>query len=203
MSAPPPIRYGDLARALAREGAIDLGALVPGDGPIEIEIGFGRGRFLIERARASPGSRIVGIEIKAKLAHQVEQRRAREGLTNAIALWGDAREALARAGPDGCVSRAFVHFPDPWWKKRHAKRTVVEAGFLDQIARLLADGGELFVQTDVEDRAAQMRARIAAQGCFEILDRQGNPYGARSNREARAEDDGLPVHRIHARRHPK
>ena len=200
MKAPPPIRYAEMALAVPAEGPIDLRTLVPGEGPIEIEIGFGRGRFLLERARAAPDSRVIGIEIKSKLAHWVEQRRAREGLTNAIALWGDAREALTRAIPDACVTRAFVHFPDPWWKKRHTKRRVVDESFLDHVARLLVPGGELFVQTDVADRAEQMRDAIVAQGSFTLLARDDNPYGARSNREARADEDGLPVYRLHARR---
>lgn len=195
MTTAPPIRYELLARA-APEGPVDLGALVPGDGPLELEIGFGRGRFLLERARAAPGSRIVGLEIKAKWAHLVELRRVREGLANVVALRADARTVLARSGPDGSVARVFVHFPDPWWKKRHAKRRVMDDDLLEHLARLLAKGGELFVQTDVEDRAAQMRAAIEAQGGLELVPCEVNTYGARSNREVRAEEDGLPVHRI-------
>ena len=61
--------------------------------------------------------------------------------------------ALARLSPDASVRRFFVHFPDPWWKKRHAKRLVVRDTFLAEVARLLEPGGELFVQTDVEERA--------------------------------------------------
>lgn len=198
---PPPIRYELMARA-APEGAIDLDALVPGEGDLELEIGFGRGRFLIERAQAAPGSRVLGIEIKAKWAHLVEERRKRLGLTQAVALWGDARTILPRSGPDGVLARVFVHFPDPWWKKRHAKRRVVDEGFVEQLARLLRPGGELFVQTDVEDRAAAMAERIAAVPAFAVEAgfAHENVYGARSNREVRAAEDGLPVHRVIARR---
>jgi tRNA (guanine-N7-)-methyltransferase len=187
----------------APEGPLPFDALLPGEGPRELEIGFGRGRFLLERARAAPGSRLLGIEIKAKWGHLVEERRKREGLAHVVALAGDAREILPRLGPDGALQRVFLHFPDPWWKKRHAKRRVLDDDFLDQVARLLAPGGELFVQTDVEDRAVQMRERIEAHGpeearSFEL--RPGfdgpNPYGARSNREARADEDHLPVYRV-------
>ncbi|MDQ3037976.1 MAG: tRNA (guanosine(46)-N7)-methyltransferase TrmB [Myxococcota bacterium] len=195
MPTAPPIRYELLART-APEGTVDLGALVPGEGPLELEIGFGRGRFLLERARAAPGSRIVGLEIKAKWAHLVELRRVREELANVVALRADARTVLARSGPDASVARVFIHFPDPWWKKRHAKRRVLDEDLLDHLARLLAPGGELFVQTDVEDRGADMRAGIEAQGAFELVPCEVNTYGARSNREVRAEEDGLPVHRI-------
>lgn len=182
------------------DGDVDLRTLVPGEGELELEVGFGRGRFLIERALAAPGSRIIGMEIKAKWAHLVEERRKREGLENAVALRADARAVLPRCGPDGCLARAFVLFPDPWWKKRHAKRRVVDESFLDHLARLLRPGGELFVESDVEDRAEGMRERIEAQGSFELVPCEANPYGARSNREARAEEDGLPIYRVLARR---
>jgi tRNA (guanine-N7-)-methyltransferase len=198
---PPPIRYDLLARR-APEGPVDLGALIPGEGDLELEIGFGRGRFLLERAVAAPGSRIVGIEIKSKWAHLVEERRKRLGFAHVVALCGDAREILRRAGPDGSLARVFVHFPDPWWKKKHAKRRVVDEDFLDQLARLMRKGGELFVQTDVEDRAIQMAAHITENAAFAVQPgfESENPYGARSNREVRADEDGLPVYRIHAKR---
>lgn len=181
-------------------GEVDLRALVPGEGDLELEIGFGRGRFLLERARAAPGARILGLEIKAKLAYQVAQRIERLGLANARAYCADARELLARAGPDGCLARAFLHFPDPWWKKRHAKRRVLDADVVSALARLVAPGGELFVQTDVEERAAEMAAELAAEHRFVVERAAANLYGARSNREARADEDGLPVHRLVARR---
>jgi tRNA (guanine-N7-)-methyltransferase len=193
------VRY-DLRAPKAPEGEFDLRTIVPGDGDLELDIGFGRGQSLFERARTAPTSRVIGIEIKTKWAAKVSERAARDGLTNARVFCGDAREILARGRPDACVRRVFVHFPDPWWKKRHAKRAVVDEGFLDHVARLLAPGGELFVQTDVEDRAAAMRARIEEHGAFEVAAEAENVYGARSNREVRADEDGLPVHRILAHR---
>ncbi len=105
------------------------------------------------------------------------------------------------------MRRFFVHFPDPWWKKRHAKRLVVQAGFLDDIARLLEPEGELFVQTDVEERAAgyeelaSLDPRFVPYGDAPGSPRLAeNPYAARSPRERRAIADGLPVHRLRWRR---
>jgi len=201
-ATPPPIRYGQMARR-APDGPVDFDALLPGTGPRELEIGFGRGRFLIERARSAPGSRILGIEIKAKWGHLVEERRKREGLEHVVALAGDARTILPRLGPSGGLARVFLHFPDPWWKKKHGKRRVLDDVFLVEVARLLSPGGELFVQTDVEERGIEMRERIEefeVDGARAFAVRPGfdgpNPFGARSNREARADEDGLPVYRI-------
>jgi tRNA (guanine-N7-)-methyltransferase len=185
------------------EGPFDLSEAVEGEGPLELDIGFGRGRSLLERARQAPERRILGVEIKTKWSALVEERRIREGLTNARAVCADVRELLARSGPDGCLARVYVHFPDPWWKKRHRKRRVVGPALLDELARLMAPDGELFVQTDVEDRAADYRAEVEAHPAFALthpgfLD--SNPYTARSNREVRADEDGLPVYRFVARR---
>jgi tRNA (guanine-N7-)-methyltransferase len=182
--------------------------LVPGEGPIEIEIGPGRGWFLFERAEARPEARLVGIEIRLKWSSIVDERLKKRGLGGrARVLNADAREALARLSPDASVSVFYLHFPDPWWKKRHEKRLVMGASLLDSIARLLVDGGELFVQTDVEERAEQYEAQIAEHPLLSAFgDEPGsprlaeNPYGARSPREHKAIEDGLPVHRLRYRR---
>jgi tRNA (guanine-N7-)-methyltransferase len=105
------------------------------------------------------------------------------------------------------VTTVFLHFPDPWWKKRHQKRLVMGPTLLDSVARLLTDGGAIYLQTDVEERAAQFEQLLA--DCALLVaagDEPGsarmaqNPYGARSNRERRVVADGLPVHRLRYRR---
>lgn len=203
----PDHPYADAPRF--PDGEVHIDQILPGPGPVEIEIGPGRGGFLFERAAAAPEARLLGLEIRLKWAWIVDERLRARGLGGrARVLNADAREALARLGPDGCVARFYLHFPDPWWKKRHAKRLVMGAGLLDSIARLLADGGELFVQTDVEERAALYAEQIGAHPAFKPAgDAEGspalaeNPYGARSPREHRAIADGLPVTRLRYRRY--
>ena len=200
---PDPRRYDALAPQ-APQGAIDLVSLIEGGGPIEIDIGFGRGRSLMQRAQSSPQSRLVGLEIKRKWAAIVHERCQRLKLDNVRVFSGDAREIVARMGPAGSVSRAFVHFPDPWWKKRHAKRFVVAEPLLNALGRLFAPKAELFIQTDVKDRAAQYLAELDAHPDFERATPSGfvesNPYDASSNREVRAAEDGLPIYRMLAHR---
>ena len=203
VATPPPKRY-DLLAPLPPEGELDLHSLLPGEGPIEIDVGFGRGASLFGRAEAAPESRILGIEIKKKWATIVDERRARRGLDRVRVLAADARTLLARVGPEGSVQRVFLHFPDPWWKKRHRKRRVVDDDLLDTLARLIAPAGEVFVQTDVEERAHDYAELLAAHPAFELVGEDGfideNPFGNPSNRELRAADDGLPVYRILAAR---
>jgi tRNA (guanine-N7-)-methyltransferase len=182
---------------------VELRSVVTGDW-VEVEIGPGRGWFLVERAAAEPCAALVGLEIRRKWAAIVDARLAKRGLaTRARVFAEDARHALPRLAPDASVRRVFVHFPDPWWKKRHHKRLVMKDGLLEQVARLLEAGGELFVQTDVEERAAAYEELVALDARFVPHgDAPGSPrladhaYVARSPRERRAIADGLPVHRM-------
>lgn len=190
------------------EGDVDIASLLPGDGPVEIEIGPGRGGFLFERAAAAPDRRLLGLEIRLKWSAIVDERLRKAGLGPRVrSLNTDAREALTRLRPNGSIEAFFLHFPDPWWKKKHAKRLVMNPDLLNEIARLLRPGGEFFVQTDVEERADQYEAQIGAHEAFEPAgDVTGsarlaeNPYGARSPREHHAIRDGLPVTRLRYRR---
>jgi tRNA (guanine-N7-)-methyltransferase len=194
---PDPHRY----RALAPrppEGPLDLGALLPGPGDLELEIGFGHGRFLLERSAACPEARLLGIEIKKKWSTLVAERAQKRGLSNVL-VWGvDVREVLPRV-PEHSFVRVFMHFPDPWWKKRHVKRRLTGDTLLDEIGRVLVPGGELFVQTDVLERAELHLAALREHAAFTLAGQAGyvaeNRYQARSNREVRAEEDGLPVYR--------
>ena len=184
----------------APEGRFSLEALVGGHGPIELDIGFGRGLSLFERAALAPESRIVGIELKTKLAYQAKERLEKHGIGNVTILCGDAREILKRADPSRSVDRVSLHFPDPWWKKRHDKRRVIGDALLTELARLMKPGAELFIQTDVEHRARQYVAALRARSELALVSDEGfvaeNPFGASSNRERQATEDGLPVWRI-------
>lgn len=201
---PDPHRYRTLA-PMPPEGPLALDRLLPGTGDLELEIGFGHGLFLYERALARPDVRLVGLEIKRKWSYLVAERCAARGLHNVTVWAADARSVLPRVSP-GILARVFMHFPDPWWKKRHQKRSLVGATLLDEIARVLVPGGELFLQTDVPERAALHVEAVAAHPAFTLGGEGGylaaNPYAARSNREARAALDGLPVYRTLARKKP-
>lgn len=200
---PPPIRYGEISPT-APDGPIDLRVVFPDAQEIEIEIGFGRGMFLLERAPVIAGKgHFLGIEIKRKWAYLVGQRCQTKGHSHVTVYGGDARDIFRRMTPEALVARVFLHFPDPWWKKRHAVRRMAGDAIMDEVARMLRDGGELFIQTDVEERADEFIAQMKTHPAFDLQDDGRtaiNPYAARSNREKRAEEDGLPIHRILALR---
>jgi len=190
-------------------GDVDVRKLVSGS-TYELEIGPGRGGFVFERLVAAPGVALVGLEVRRKWAAIVDARLAKQGLAGRARVFAeDAKQALSRLGPDEILRAVFVHFPDPWWKKRHNKRLLLDEALLLQLARLLAPGGELFVQTDVADRAREYEALIDAAPAFRPAgDAPGsprlgaNPYGAQSPRERRAVADGLPVYRLRYARGP-
>jgi tRNA (guanine-N7-)-methyltransferase len=196
--------YSDAPR-LPESDAIDPREVVGGgEAPIELEIGPGRGGFLFERLGVDPGIRMVGLEIKRKWASIVDGRLRSRGFGERARVFAeDARDALRRFVP-ACVSVAYVHFPDPWWKKKHQKRLVLSGSLLPELARVIRPGGQLFVQTDVEERALAYEELLGASDTFEPARATArideNPFGARSPREHRAIADGLPIHRLLYRR---
>lgn len=122
------------------------------DAPLEVEIGSGKGLFLRGAAAASPGRNYLGVEIAYKYARYLAACLVRDGQTNARVLAGDGARLLSAVLPDASVAAVHVYFPDPWWKKRHAKRRLmVNPPFLAAIGRVLAPGGELHFWTDVRE----------------------------------------------------
>lgn len=206
-----PYPYANPPRLAPDEGDVDLDVFLGADGPLELVIGPGRGAFVVERSDEAPEARILGMEIRRKWAQRVDERLERLGKHPRVrVVCEDAKLALPRIVPDGLLARVFIHFPDPWWKKRHQKRLVVVDPLIAQLVRLLADDAELFLQTDVPERADDYRARL--DGFSELVPDgdvadspviETNPYRARSNRERRADQDGLPVYRMRYRRAPR
>jgi tRNA (guanine-N7-)-methyltransferase len=176
-------------------------AAVPDE--VEVEIGPGRGWFMVERLEAVAPLGMIGFEIKRKWATVVDGRLQRRGLGDRGRVFAeDARAALPRLLP-ASVAVVHVNFPDPWWKKRHQKRLVLTAELVAEVARILRPGGELFVQTDVAERADAYERVIGAARYFTACEGQArvddHPYLARSPRERRAMEDGIPVFRLRYR----
>ncbi len=193
---------------LPEQGEVDLPALMGGpEGPIELEIGFGKGRFLLDRAEGLPGTRFLGLETRRKWVHLVASRGEKRRLDNVLVLHGDARRALSRMTPDAALQNVFINFPDPWWKARHEKRIVVCPALLTEVARLLVDGGTVFVQTDVDFRKDAYKALLTGTPELTPVEGEGdieeNPFDARSLREIRCIETRLPVYRLWFRRRPR
>ncbi|MCU0691618.1 MAG: tRNA (guanine-N(7)-)-methyltransferase [Polyangiaceae bacterium] len=196
------------APRLPSSGPIEVATLTQAVLPLEVEIGPGRGMFLLERAEECHDVALVGLEIRWKWAAIVDERLRRIGLDGRARVFAeDIRFLLPRLRPAGSVRAFFVHFPDPWWKKKQEKRLVVVPNVVREMARLLEPGGMLFVQTDVEDRAHAYESVLA--GTDELAN-DGNtpgtarlsecPWSAKGNREKRVLEAGLQPFRLRYRR---
>ena len=124
--------------------------------PVELEVGFGKGLFLITSATARPDTNFVGVEILRKYQLFTATRLAKRGLKNVRVACADARLFLRDCVPVAMLQTVHVYFPDPWWKKRHHKRRVFTAEFARQCLRALRPGGELSAATDVQEYSVIM-----------------------------------------------
>jgi tRNA (guanine-N7-)-methyltransferase len=133
---------------------------------IELEIGCGKGRFLVEAAARWPDRDFLAIEQVRALVRKVRDRALRAGLTNVRLFNGNAVDVLTRLIPDASLSRVHVYFPDPWPKRRHAKHRLFADPVPDALARVLRPGGELLLATDSDPYFREVVARLQAHGDF-------------------------------------
>jgi tRNA (guanine-N7-)-methyltransferase len=174
---------------------------LPADREIEIEIGCAEAQFLFERALLAPGRSYVGLEIREDLVALVN-RRARASKAPVLAVFCQAQLHLAALFAPGSVDCVFLNFPDPWFKRRHQKRRMIDAQLAAGIAQVARCGAQVFVQSDVWGIALdamsifERDARFANVAGEWTFWRAGNPFGARSWREQHAEETGLPIWRM-------
>jgi len=167
------------------------------DHPIEIEVGFGKGLFLLENSQARPNVNFLGIEIERKYQLFTATRLAKRNLTNVRVLCADARRVLAEQVPAASVQAVHVYFPDPWWKHRHQKRRVFTPAFAAACARVLLPSGLLYLISDVEAYYQVMRETVARETALieepwlEVTGDEG-----RTNFERKYRREGRPIYRV-------
>lgn len=135
---------------------LDLASVFGNTRPVYLEIGFGNGEGLIDMARRHPERNYLGIEVHGPGVGHLLRRIDEFGCTNVRVIRHDAVEVLDRMLPDQSFTGIFLFFPDPWHKKRHHKRRLVQPRFVDTVARLLKPGGVFHAATDWEDYAQHM-----------------------------------------------
>ena len=190
-----------------------LAAIAPsapsGDAPkktgLEVELGCADAQFLFQLARADPGTRYVGVEIRRPLVDDVNQRARAEGLALLSAVFAHINLDLPRVFAGHAVRRFYVNFPDPWFKRAQKKRRVVTPEMVDSLLGLLTPDGEIFFQSDIWDLALDAMSVFEAELRLENVRGEWsflpeNPFPARSLREDRVAERGLPVWRMLYRR---
>jgi tRNA (guanine-N7-)-methyltransferase len=119
--------------------------------PTEVEVGSGKGLFLLNQSGCHPERNFLGIEISKKYARYAAYRLAEAERDNARMIRGDAQKFFALFLKDSSVTDVHIYFPDPWWKARHRKRRIVSDSFVEQCVRVLIPGGWLHFWTDVAE----------------------------------------------------
>lgn len=169
--------------------------------PLLLDIGCARGRFLSQLAPLQPDWNFLGLEIRASLVEDANQWRDRLGLTNLHYLFCNANtdlDAILATLPPGTLQRSAIQFPDPWFKKRHQKRRVVQPELVNGLAAYLVPGGEVLLQSDVEEVAQQMCDRFAECPQFERPNPNWlseNPFPMPTERETMTLEKEEPVYR--------
>jgi tRNA (guanine-N7-)-methyltransferase len=183
----------------------DAGQLFGRKATLEVEVGSGKGLFLQTAATRRPDANFLGIEIAMKYARFAAARLARRALANAIVIHGDAQRIFAECLPDESLAAVHVYFPDPWWKKRHAKRRVMNERFIRHIERTLARGGALHYWTDVCERFEAtldlLAAHTALAGPLDVAELPAeHELDYRTHFERRMRLAELPVYRAEFRK---
>ena len=188
------------------DGKIDFVRIFGRPGPVHIEIGSGKGIFLLGQAAARPGDNFLGIEWASKYYRYAVDRIGRWGLTNVRIIRTDAAGFLADSVPDSSVDCFHIYFPDPWPKKRHHKRRLICPANTEHLIHCLKTGGQLRIATDHADYFEQIKVVLDARSdTLEEIDFI-KPTGAESgewvgtNFERKYIKDQRPIYTIAVRK---
>ena len=179
---------------------VDWQGIFGNNQPVEIEVGFGKGLFLLSASAACPGVNFLGIEVVRKYQLFTATRLAKRGLGNVRLAKADARLFLRDCVASASVRAIHVYFPDPWWKKRHLKRRVFTPAFAAQCERILCPGGRLHVVTDVAEYFGVTHELLAQHTRLRPLPvpqtpEPGHDLDYLTNFERKFRKEGRPIYR--------
>lgn len=166
------------------------------DAPLEVEVGSGKGHFLHDVSQVHPDHNYLGIEIAKKYAAYCAAQLIRDGITNAAMVSGDALPLFNELFPENSLAAVHVYFPDPWWKKRHRKRRVMQMELVRRCECCLVPGGKLHFWTDVEEYFQTVMDMMAAESSLKgPFDPMADESTWRTHFEKRTMQEGRPVYR--------
>lgn len=197
----PSIRYEQLVREVEDlQPPWDPQSLFDHPADLEIEIGSGKGHFLLTESGEHPERNYLGNEIAIKYCHFAAYRAARAGRKNVQYLRGDGLRLFRELLPDRCAAAVHVYFPDPWWKARHRRRRVMQPQFVSDVERVLKPGGHFHFWSDVEEYFSESLQLLAdatgLNGPFEVPVRDAaHDMDYRTHFERRMRKNDHPVFR--------
>jgi tRNA (guanine-N7-)-methyltransferase len=176
---------------------------LPAGVPVEVELGSAEAHYLMTRAKEDPERFYVGVEIRRDLVTEANETCERKGIHQVRCVFANMSVDLPRIFPAGRVSRFFLNFPDPYFKAKQHKRRVMSPELVAEMSRLLVDGGEVYVNTDIFDLAIDAMATLEGdrEPLFSNMREpwtflRGTSFAARSWRERQCEEEGLHIWRL-------
>jgi tRNA (guanine-N7-)-methyltransferase len=166
--------------------------------PLFLDIGCARGRFILGMAEIERRQNFLGVEIREPLVAEGNRLAREANLTNLHYEFCNAMIALDKLLeriPSGILQTVTIQFPDPWFKKKHAKRRMVNAELVETVLRHLAADGKIFVQTDIEFLAEEMFELFREPEELSEISIAENPFSVKTEREKAVEEKDLPVFR--------
>ena len=137
-------------------------------GPLELEVGFGDGRFTVRRAASEPATRYVGLEVSSGSLQRALRRIKRHGLANVLIAKVGAEFALRELFAAGSLGGIVVNFPDPWPKEKHVKHRLLKRAFFELAATRLVPGGEVRLATDHEEYRDFATEQASESGLYDV-----------------------------------
>lgn len=182
-------------------GPVDFTAIFGRSAPVEMEIGVGKGRFLLNAAAANRDRDYFGLEIEAEYAAIVRLRAERLGLSNLRVERLDGKAFVATRLAPGSLAALHVYFPDPWPKKRHHKRRLVDPAWASAAALALAAGGLLRVASDHAEYWAVIDAALSAEPLLaKLTEDEAGAWSTGTNYELKFQKTGRPIRKAVFRR---
>ncbi len=157
-------RVGQRREALERE----CGRLFPGPTRLTLEVGCGHGHFLAAYAEAHPDEKCLGIDLINRRLERAFRKKENRGLSNLDFLKAEGSEFLDALPPEVTLARVFMIFSDPWPKKRHHKKRLIQESFLSRLAERTEEGGELCFRTDHEPYFEWTRVLIDSSSAWNL-----------------------------------
>lgn len=166
--------------------------------PLFLDIGAARGRFILKMAEADASRNFLGLEIREALVDEANRLAKEKNLENLAYVFCNAMISIGKLFeyvPPGLIQTVTIQFPDPWFKKKHAKRRMVTPDLARDVVNILSSGGTLFIQTDVDFLSEEMFAVFREFPELEEIPTAENPMPFKTEREESVEQRDLPVFR--------
>lgn len=167
--------------------------------PLFVDIGCGRGRFLLKMAEEiEPKTNFLGLEIREPIVEEANEIAKEKNLTNLHYHFCNATLALDKLFaklPENILETVTIQFPDPWFKKKHAKRRMVKDNLVETVIKHLKISGKIFVQSDVEFLAEEIFEYFRQHENLKEIEISENPFPVKTERENSVENRDLPVYR--------